>query len=132
MAARRIVARMPDKAHPPAPGPIVQPNLAAIESAVRDVTFPISKRDLLDQIGEGETVVIGGRNVDLRTLVRDLPDDFFESEDEFRSELEEQLGERGDGAEAITLPAPPSGFPEEMPLDAPGASDQPAIPPDNA
>lgn len=118
--------------HPPAPGPLVEPNVNAIENALRDITFPISKRDMLDQIEEGDTIVLGGRNVELRTLVRDLNDDFFESEDEFREELQDKLAHEADSAESLDLPAPPAGFPEEMPLDAPGASDQPALPPDNA
>lgn len=116
---------------PPAPGPFVQPNLAAIEEAVRDVTFPISKRELMERIPEDETVVMEGRNVDLRTLVRDLNDDFFESEDEFRARLEDAYGDRADGAEAQILPFPPTGFPESMPLKQPGATDQPALPDDN-
>ena len=123
---------MPGKPPPPAPGPFVQPNLTAIEEAVRDVTFPISKRELMERIDEDETIVIEGRNVELRTLVRDLRDDFFESEDEFRTRLEEAYGDRADGAEAQVLPFPPTGFPEAMPLGEAGASDQPALPDDNA
>lgn len=118
--------------HPPAPGGFVQPNVSAIENALRDITFPISKRDMMDQINEEDTIVLGGRNIDLRTLVRDLNDDYFDSEDEFREALETSFGESANEAEAIIIPAPPSGFPEEMPMHAPGASDQPAIPPDNA
>jgi len=118
--------------HPPAPGPMVEPNVNAIENALRDITFPISKRDMLDQIGEEETVVLAGRNVELREIVRDLHDDFFESEDEFRTELQDALAGQADSAETITMPTPPGSFPEEMPLDAPGASDQPALPEDNA
>lgn len=110
----------------------MQPNLVAIEDALRDVTFPIGKRELMDQLDDERTVIVGGRNVDLRTLVRDLPDDYFESEEEFRGLLEDAYGMSGDGAETIIVPAPPTGFPEEMPLQAPGASDQPAIPEDNA
>ena len=125
---------MPGKppTHPPVPGPVVQPNLTAIEDMMRDITFPISRRDLIEQISEEDTVILQGRNVELRSLVRQLHDDFFETEDEFRSELETALGERADGAEAIMLPFPPTGFPESMPRGAPGASDQPAIPDDNA
>jgi hypothetical protein len=120
---------MPEGHHPPAPGSIVQPNVSAIENALRDITFPISKKDMIDQIADEDTIVLAGRNVELRQLVRDLPDDFFESEDEFREHLESAMLE---GAEAITVPSPPTGFPEEMPLQAPGASDQPALPEDNA
>lgn len=118
--------------HPPPPGDIVQPDLNAIEEALRDVTFPISKRDLLEQIGEDETIVLGGRNVDLRDLVRDLNDDFFDSEDEFRTVLENALGARGDGAEALVLPAPPTGLPGSREPGARGALDQPALPDDDA
>lgn len=121
--------------HPPPPGPVVQPNVTAIENALRNITFPISKREMLDEIGEEETIILGGRNVELRTLVRDLNDDFFDTEDEFRTALEVTYGERiasGERVEAIDLPMPPTGFPEEMPRGAPGASDQPALPDDNA
>jgi hypothetical protein len=117
---------------PPAPSSLVQPNLTAIEDALRDITFPISKRDMLDQIDDEETVVLGGRNADLRTLVRDLNDDYFETEDEFRGALEAAYGDRGDGAEAILLPTPPTGFPADLPLTEPGAIDQPGLPEDNA
>jgi hypothetical protein len=118
--------------HPPRPGRFVQPNVSAIENALRDITFPISKRDMLDQIGDEDTVIVGNRNVDLHTLVRDLNDDFFATEDEFRIALEDTYGERVDGAEVLIPPMPPTGFAEEMPLGAPGASDQPALPEDNA
>jgi len=124
---------MPEKSRPPpAPGPVVRPNLAAIEEAVRDVTFPISRRDLVEQIREDDSVILAGRNVDLRSLVRSIADDFFETEDEFRDALERAYADDTEGAEAIVLPFPPTGFPESMPLDAPGASDQPAVPDDNA
>lgn len=72
---------------PPAPGPLVSPNFLAIEEAVANVTFPISKRELMDQMGDG-TAIFNGSNVDLHDLIRDLNDDFFESEDEFRVALE--------------------------------------------
>lgn len=98
---------------PPAPGGFVLPNVNAIEDALRTVTFPISKHELLDEIDEGETVVMEGRNVELRELVRDLHDDVFESEDEFRTRLEDEYGHRASG--------------ESLPLDAPRASDQPAL-----
>lgn len=75
-------------AHPPPPGPFVEPNLAQVEEALRVVTFPISKRDMLDQIGEEDTIVVNGRNVDLRTFVKDLDDDLFEDEAEFREAVE--------------------------------------------
>lgn len=119
--------------HPPAPGPVVTPNLAAIEEALRPVTFPISKRDLLDQLSDEDSVVLNGRNVDLRTLVKDLHDDFFETEDEFRSALESEYGALAQGhAEAIVLDAPPSGFPEDVRWREEGGADQPALPNDNA
>jgi hypothetical protein len=81
---------MPES-HPPAPGPFVEPNLEAIVRAVDRFTFPMSKRDMLDRIDENETVLLNGRNVELRTLVRDLNDDFFEDEDEFRGALRTQF-----------------------------------------
>jgi hypothetical protein len=84
------------------------------------------------ELTDEDTVIVGGRNVDLRTLVRDLNDDYFESADEFHEALETTYGERADGAEAMVVPMPPSGFPEEMPEGAPGRSDQPALPEDNA
>lgn len=93
---------------PPPPGPFVEPNLAPIEEAVRDITFPISKRDMLEQIREDETLVLAGRNVDLHTFVKDLPDDFFESEDEFRHTVEEVYAAALDrGPEVFAVPAPP-------------------------
>lgn len=75
--------------HPPAPGGVVTPNLSAVMEAVGNVTFPISKRELMDTLGES-TVLFNGKNVDLHDLVRDLNDDYFESESEFRVALEDQ------------------------------------------
>lgn len=74
---------------PPPPRGILTPNFLAVEEAVGNVTFPISKRELMDALGDN-TVLLGGRNVDLHDLVRDLNDDYFESEDEFRAALEVQ------------------------------------------
>lgn len=118
--------------HPPAPGPFVRPNLGAIEEALRPITFPISKRDILDQLSDEESVVLDGRNRDLRTLVKDLHDDYFESEDEFRTALENEYGVLGGQAEAIVLDAPPTGFPEDVRWREEGGADQPALPDDNA
>lgn len=78
---------MPDNAHPPTPGPVVQPNFLAVFEALGDVTFPISKRDLIEQIGDG-TVVLGGRNVELHTLLKDIHDDFFDDEAELEAALQ--------------------------------------------
>jgi hypothetical protein len=80
-----------DARPPPAPGPIVQPNFLNVEEAVADVTFPISKKELIEQVGDG-TVLMQGRNVDLAQLIRPLDDDYFESEDEFRETLERSYG----------------------------------------
>jgi hypothetical protein len=118
--------------HPPRPAGFVRPNVGAIEEALRDFTFPISKREMMEQLTEEDTVILEGRNVDLRTLVRDLNDDYFESADEFHEALETTYGERAQDAEAIVLPMPPTGFPEDMPPGAAGRSDQPALPEDNA
>jgi hypothetical protein len=119
---------MPES-RPPTPGPFVEPNVKAIEDAVRDVTFPISKRELIERIDEEQTIIVRGRNVDLREIVRNLRDDYFESEAEFRSELEDQYGHVGDGAEAHMLPMPADGFPEES---ARPNAEQPTLPEDNA
>lgn len=119
-------------AHPPAPGPFVEPNLEAIEEAIRSVTFPISKRDMLDQISEEDTVVLDGRNRDLRTLVKDLPDDFFDDEAEFRRAVEETYGallERP--PELLVANAPPAGYPDSPPPGRGGERDQPHLRDDN-
>lgn len=94
-------------AHPPSPGGIVQPNFHGVEEALDGVTFPISKRDLLDQVGEA-TAFVHGRNVDLHVLIKDLHDDFFEDEEEFRRALESQYArftEEGDAPEPPLDPA---------------------------
>ena len=80
---------MPD-VRPPTPGPIVQPNFLSVEEAVGDITFPISKRDLLEQLSDDASAIVAGRNVDLHEMIKDLHDDFFHSEDEFREALERQ------------------------------------------
>ena len=77
---------MAQNARPPTPGPFVRPNFLAIMDAV-DVPFPISKRELLEQVEE-DTVLLGGRNVSLHDLIKDIHDDYFESESEFLDALE--------------------------------------------
>ncbi|HUR68854.1 MAG TPA: hypothetical protein VM370_06365 [Candidatus Thermoplasmatota archaeon] len=74
-------------AHPPAPGPVVQPNFLPVMEALGDVTFPIAKSELLEQV-EGGTVLFQGRNVDLRDLLKEVHDDFFDSEEELEGALE--------------------------------------------
>jgi hypothetical protein len=93
----RQAALMPaPDAHPPAPGPIVTPNFLAVMEAVGEVTFPISKRELIEQIGDG-TVVFLGRNRDLHDIIKDVHDDYFESEEELRSALERHYATSGEG-----------------------------------
>ena len=119
--------------HPPAPGGFVTPNLSAIEDAIRPVTFPISKRDLLDQLADEDTVMLNGRNLDLRTLVKDLQDDYFDDEDEFRSALESEYGAIARReAEALPPDTPPTGFPDEVRGREAGGADKPSLPDDNA
>lgn len=84
--------------HPPMPGPVVQPNFLAVMEAVGDVTFPIAKRELIEQVGDG-TVILAGRNVELHELIKDIHDDFFESESEFLAALERHYA-RTEGAES--------------------------------
>ena len=78
-------------AHPPVPGPILTPNFLAVMEAVGEVTFPISKRELVDQI-DGGTVLFQGRNVDLHEMLKDIHDDFFDNEAELLAALERQYG----------------------------------------
>lgn len=78
---------MPVTPHPPPPGDIVTPNFLAVEEALGSVTFPITKGDLLEFVGDG-TALLGGRNVDLRTIILGLNDDVFEDEESFREALE--------------------------------------------
>ncbi|HET6405561.1 MAG TPA: hypothetical protein VFH78_13025 [Candidatus Thermoplasmatota archaeon] len=78
---------MAPNAHPPTPGPFVQPNFAAVMEALGTVTFPISKRELLEMMGDG-TVILDGRNMSLHDLIKDIHDDYFDSEAEFLSALE--------------------------------------------
>lgn len=85
-------------AHPPLPGPVVQPNFLAVMEAVGDVTFPISKRELIEQVGDG-TVILSGRNVELHDLIKDIHDDFFDNESEFLGALERHYA-RPDGSES--------------------------------
>lgn len=96
---------MPD-ARPPMPGPIVQPNFLAVMEAVHSVTFPISKRELIEQVGDG-TVLFQGRNVDLHELIKDIHDDYFESEEELRDALERSYGAHDAEAEGGALPTGP-------------------------
>lgn len=95
--------------HPPAPGGVVTPNFLAVEEAVGNVTFPISKRELMETLG-GATVLFNGRNHDLHDLVRDLNDDYFDSEAEFRAALEaEYSGLLNENLETDPVPMPTGG-----------------------
>ena len=98
---------MAQKAHPPTPGPFVQPNFLAVMEAVGDVAFPISKRELIEQVGD-DTVLFQGRNVALHDLIKDIHDDYFDSEDELLAAMETEYA-RPDEAEADggVLPAGP-------------------------
>lgn len=66
----------------------MRPNLLPVEEALADVTFPISRKDLLDQVEDGSTALVDGRNVALRDLIHEVHDDFFETEDELLAALE--------------------------------------------
>lgn len=59
------------------------------------VTFPISKRELMLEVGE-ETTIFQGKNASLHDLIRDLADDYFDSEDELHDALEACYGEAGE------------------------------------
>ena len=98
---------MAHDAHPPTPGPFVQPNFAPVMEAVGTVTFPISKRELLDQVGD-DTVLLQGRNVALHDLIKDIHDDHFASESEFLDALENEYTRPEDEADAVLPPTPPS------------------------
>lgn len=80
---------MAQNARPPTPGPFVQPNYLAVMEAVTTVAFPISKRELLDQLGD-ETVILQGRNVSLHDLIKDVHDDYFDSEEELLGAIESE------------------------------------------
>lgn len=94
--------------HPPTPGPFVRPNFLAVMEAVGSVTFPISKRELIDHVGEG-TVLLQGRNVALHDLIKDIHDDHFESEDEFLAAIETEYTTRAAGFEETDASALPTG-----------------------
>jgi len=112
---------MPDPP-PPTPGPILTPNFLAVEEALGTITFPISRRDLLDVLlaeDESPTALLNGRNVDLADLVAELNEDFFDTEDDFRSALETRFA-RGEEADPEPLPTgPPSGWQADV---GPGVS----------
>ena len=103
------------------------PNFLAVEEAVGNITFPISKRELMDTLGDG-TVLFEGKNVDLHDLVRDLNDDYFESEGEFRTALEMQYGNLlRDDADADPMPlgtGPRSSLQSRWGPGASGAADE--------
>ena len=80
---------MAQNARPPIPGPFVQPNYLAVMEALSTVTFPISKRELLEQVGE-DTVILQGRNISLHDLIKDVHDDYFDSEEELRGAIESE------------------------------------------
>lgn len=88
----------------------MKPNFVSIEEALARVAFPISKRDLMEQLDDSATALYRGRNLELRTLVRDLDDDFFDSEEELHGALERQYGTQDDDEEhAGVLPTGPTG-----------------------
>ena len=87
--------------HPPSPGPTVQPNFAAIMEAVAGVQFPITKAELLREVGE-ETVIFQGSNVALHDLIKEIHDDAFESDAEFLDALSDIYATTHDGQTAST------------------------------
>lgn len=89
------------------PGPTIRPNFMPVMEAISNVTFPISKRDLLEQVGD-ETVLLRGRNLSLHDLIKDIHDDAFDSDGEFLAALESQYGA---GGEAGADEAPAEGEP---------------------
>src|SRR5581483_12026172 len=110
--------------HPPAPGPVMTPNFLAIEEALATVTFPIGKRDLLDTLGAQDpdlvpTALVNGRNVDLADLVAEMSQDWFETEDDFRSALEQRFGLAEDPEPEPPPTGPQSGWQADV---GPGAS----------
>lgn len=72
---------------PPKPGRFSQPNFLGIEEALASVPFPIHKRELMQEV-DGRSVLVEGQNRDLRELVRDLNDDYFDNEEELHLSLE--------------------------------------------
>lgn len=91
------------------PGPVVQPNFLAVMEAVGNLPFPISKRELLELVGDN-TVVFQGQNVELHELIKDIYDDGFESEDELREALERHYAPvEGEATELGRLPMGPEG-----------------------
>ena len=112
--------------HPPNPGGVVAPNFLAIEEAVATVTFPVSKREMMDMMGDG-TVLFGGRNVALHDLVRDLDDDYFETEGDFHDALERRYAGALDGQQSDEDPSPlPTGPADSLQARwGPGASGSP-------
>lgn len=78
---------MAHDAHPPLPGPIVRPNLLPLMEALAAVEFPITKDRLMSEV-EDLTVMIAGRTVDLRDIIREVHDDAFATEDELATALE--------------------------------------------
>lgn len=94
-------------ADPPAPRRFAQPSFLAIEEALRNVPFPISKAELVAEL-EDETVLVAGENRDLAQIIRDLHDDFFDTEEEVHLALERSFRAAFDGevGEETAPPAP--------------------------
>lgn len=57
-----------------------------LETAFGDIDFPVSKRELEEAV-DGRTVIFHGKNHDLRDLVRNVPDDAFDTEEELLDAL---------------------------------------------
>ena len=104
---------MAQNAHPPTPGPFVQPNFLAVTEALATVTFPISKRELLEQVGD-DTVLMEGRNVSLHDLIKDVHDDHFDSEEELLGALENQYAGAGDVEAETDAGVLPTGAQESL------------------
>lgn len=123
---------MPD--HPPPPGPVVTPNFLAIEEAFGTITFPISKRDLLHTLLDGDespTALLQGRNVDLADVVAELSEDYFETEDDFRAALESAFGLGNADPDPEPLPTgPQSGWQADVGPGVSGGSSEYVEPPE--
>jgi hypothetical protein len=116
------------------PGPLVAPNFLAVEEALGDVTFPIAKRDLIHMLVHGDatpTALLGGRNVDLADIVAELPEDYFETEDDFRASMESRFGNDPDDPDPEPIPGgPQSGWQADVGPGAAGGADEYLEPPD--
>lgn len=65
---------------------------AAIAQAIKDVDFPISKEELIEERGDEEIEFKKGESIRLRDILKKLPSDTYHSPADLERDIHEEMG----------------------------------------